>query len=86
MQAPILLYQTSATNINVEVTFLDENFWLSQKAMAQLFGIEISTTNYHLKEIYNSNELDENSTIRKIRIVQTEGKREVSREIARNNS
>lgn len=81
MQAPILLYQTSATNINVEVTFLDENFWLSQKAMAQLFGIEISTTNYHLKEIYNSNELDENSTIRKIRIVQTEGKREVSREI-----
>lgn len=81
MQAPILLYQTSETNINVEVTYLDESFWLSQKAMAQLFGVEISTTNYHLKEIYKSNELDEISTIRKIRIVQMEGKREVSREI-----
>ncbi len=81
MQAPILLYQTAQSNIEVEVTYLDESFWLSQKAMAQLFGIEISTTNYHLKEIYKSNELEENSTIRKIRIVQTEGKREVNREI-----
>lgn len=81
MQAPILLYQTSATNINVEVTFLDENFWLSQKAMAQLFGVESHTITYHLKEVYKSFELDSISTTRKIRAVQTEGKREVSREI-----
>ena len=81
MQAPILLYQTSETNVNVEVTFLDENFWLSQKAMAQLFAVESHTITYHLKEIYKSLELDSNSTTRKIRAVQIEGKREVNREI-----
>nr|WP_315197392.1 virulence RhuM family protein [uncultured Flavobacterium sp.] len=81
MQAPILLYQTSETNIDVEVTYLDESFWLSQKAIGQLFGVESNTITYHLKEIYKSSELDESSTTRKIRAVQTEGKREVSREI-----
>jgi hypothetical protein len=81
MQAPLLLYQTSETNINVEVTYLDESFWLSQKAIGQLFGIESNTVTYHLKEIFKSKELDESSTTRKIRAVQTEGKREVSREI-----
>ncbi|WP_281299135.1 virulence RhuM family protein [Flavobacterium limnophilum] len=81
MQAPILLYQTSETNINVEVTYLDESFWLSQKAMAQLFGVESHTVTYHLKEIFKSNELEESSSTRKIRVVQMEGKREVSREI-----
>jgi hypothetical protein len=49
MQAPILLYQTSETNINVEVTYLDESFWLSQKAIALLFGVESNTITYHLK-------------------------------------
>ena len=81
MQAPILLYQTSETNVNVEVTFLDENFWLSQKAMAQLFAVDTRTINEHLQNIFNSLELDKNSTNRKIRIIQTEGKREVNREI-----
>jgi hypothetical protein len=65
----------------VEVTYIDETFWLTQKAIAQLFGVELSTTNYHIKEILKDNELEEISTIRKIRIVQMEGKREVSREI-----
>jgi hypothetical protein len=81
MQAPILLYQTSQTNINVEVTYLDESFWLSQKAIALLFGVESNTITYHLKELFKNRELDESSTTRKIRAVQTEGKREVSREI-----
>ncbi|TRX35196.1 virulence RhuM family protein [Flavobacterium sp. ZT3R18] len=81
MQAPLLLYQTSETNINVEVTYLDESFWLSQKAIALLFGVESNTITYHLKEIFKTRELDESSTTRKIRAVQTEGKREVSREI-----
>lgn len=81
MQAPILLYQTSETNINVEVTYLDESFWLSQKTMAQLFGVDSRTINEHLQNIFNSLELEKKSTNRKIRIVQTEGKREVSREI-----
>lgn len=81
MQAPILLYQTSEANINIEVTFLDENFWLSQKAIALLFDVNNRTINEHLQNIFNSLELDKSSTNRKIRIVQTEGKREVSREI-----
>jgi hypothetical protein len=81
MQSPILLYQTSETNINVEVTFLDENFWLTQKAISLLFGVESNTVTYHLKEIFKSKEIDDVSTTRKIRAVQTEGKREVTREI-----
>ncbi|TPG31348.1 virulence RhuM family protein [Flavobacterium pectinovorum] len=81
MQAPILLYQTSQSNVEVEVTYLDESFWLSQKAMAQLFNVDIRTVNEHLQNIFNSLELEKNSTNRKIRTVQTEGKREVSREI-----
>jgi hypothetical protein len=81
MQAPILLYQTSETNVNVEVTYLDESFWLSQKAIAQLFEVDLRTVNEHLQNIFNSLELEKKSTNRKIRIVQTEGKREVSREI-----
>ncbi|WP_276979966.1 virulence RhuM family protein [Flavobacterium filum] len=81
MQSPILLYQTAETNINVEVTYLDESFWLTQKVMAKLFGVESHTITYHLKEIFESNELEQNSTTRKIRVVQKEGKREVSREL-----
>lgn len=74
MQAPILLYQTSEANINIEVTFLDENFWLSQKAMAQLFGVESNTITYHLGKILESNELDKHSVTRKIRATASDGK------------
>jgi hypothetical protein len=81
MQSPILLYQTADANINVEVTYVDENFWLTQKAMALLFGVESHTITYHLKEIFKTEEVIEMSTTRKIRVVQKEGKREVSREI-----
>ena len=58
MQAPLLLYQTSETNINVEVTYLDESFWLSQKAIGQLFGVDSRTVNEHLQNIFNSLELE----------------------------
>ena len=81
MQKPILLYQTIDSNINVEVTYIDETFWLTQKAISQLFGVDTRTVNEHLLNIIKSEELDKNSTNRKIRIVQMEGKREVSREL-----
>ncbi len=58
----------------------DETLWCSQKAMGALFGVETNTINYHLKEIYQSEELVEDSTNRKIRIVQQEGQRKVERE------
>ncbi|KLT69676.1 MULTISPECIES: virulence RhuM family protein [Flavobacterium] len=81
MQKPILLYQTADTNINVEVTYIDENFWLTQKAIAELFTVDVRTVNEHLQNIFNSEELEKIATNRKIRIVQKEGNRQVSREI-----
>jgi len=77
----IILYQGANGNVRVEIFFLDETFWLNQKRMAELFGVEVPTINYHLKEIFNSGELDEQSTIREIRIVQREGERDVSRNV-----
>lgn len=75
-----LIYNDGNNNIRVEVFFQDENIWATQKQMASLFGVETNTINYHLKEIFQTRELDENSTIRKIRIVQTEGNRKVERD------
>jgi hypothetical protein len=77
----IIFYSSPEGNIHVEVIFSDETFWLSQKRMAELFGVEVHTVNYHLKEIFKSGELKEDSTIRKIRIVQREGNRDVSRDV-----
>lgn len=67
---------------SIEVRYEDENIWLTQKMLATLYGIELNTINYHIKKIYEDNELEEDSTIRNFRIVQKEGNREVSRNIA----
>ncbi len=75
-----LLYRSPNGEIKVEVFIHNENVWLTQKRMAELFDVEVNTINYHLKEIFKSGELDENSTIRKIRIVQKEGGRDIERE------
>ncbi len=80
-QLQILFYETNLEKQKIEVFFEEETFWLSQKKMAELFGVEVNTINYHLKEIFKSEELEEKATIRKFRIVQTEGKREVERDI-----
>jgi len=84
-QAPlhheIILYATPDGNVRVEVLFESVTFWLSQKKMAELFGVGVQTINHHLQEIYKSHELIEMATIRKYRIVQTEGAREVAREV-----
>lgn len=77
----IILYETPQGKISVSVRFEDETFWLTQKAMAELFGVESHTITYHLKEIYKTGELDEMATTRKIRVVQKEGNREVNREL-----
>ena len=52
-----------------------EDFWLTQKTMAELFSIKVNTINYHLKEIFNSGELEEDSVIRKIQITANDGKK-----------
>lgn len=81
----IIFYTTPQGDVRVEVFFEDETFWLTQKRMAELFGVEVHTINYHLKEIYKSAELQEETTIRKIRIVRMEGSREVAREVEHYN-
>src|SRR3990172_4410790 len=80
-EGDIIFYTTPDGAVHIEVFFQNETFWLSQKKMAELFGVEVNTINYHLKEIFNSKELDEKTTIRKIRIVQKEGSRKVGREV-----
>jgi len=80
-QNQILFYTGPSGKVHIEVFFQGENFWLNQKRMAELFGKDIRTINEHLKNIFESNELSPDSTIRKIRIVQNEGNREVSREV-----
>lgn len=70
----IVLYISPDGNKKIAVVFQDENFWLSQKRMAELFAVEVNTINYHLKEIFKSGELSEDSVIRKIRITADDGK------------
>lgn len=66
---------------SIEMRYEDENIWLTQKMMATLYDVGLPTINEHIKKIYADNEQSEEATIRKFRIVQKEGEREVSREV-----
>ena len=77
----IVFYSTPDGIVRVEVLYEGETFWLSQKKMVELFWIGVQTINHHLQDIYKAHELNEMATIRKNRIVQTEGLREVAREV-----
>jgi hypothetical protein len=70
----LLLYADANGKVKIEVIYEDETFWLSQKKMAELFDVGVSTINEHLQNIFKSNELDENSVIRKFRITAADGK------------
>lgn len=80
-QQNFILYTTPNGDVKLEVFIEDETLWLNQKMMAELFGVKENTITYHLKEIFESGELIEQATTRKIRVVRDEGKRKVSREI-----
>ena len=71
----IVFYQNETGNKMIEVLYDSEDFWLTQKTMAELFSVKVNTINYHLKEIFNSGELEENSVVRKIRITANDGKK-----------
>ncbi len=77
----IIFYSSPAGDVKVEVFFREETFWLSQKRMGELFNVESNTITYHLKEIFKTAELQEDRTTRKIRVVQKEGNRNVSRDV-----
>jgi hypothetical protein len=65
---------------SVEMRYEDENIWLTQKMMATLYDVDVRTINEHIKKIYSDSELEEDSTVRNFRIVQTEGSRQVTRD------
>lgn len=71
--------------IEVAISIKEDTIWLSQKQIAELFDKDVRTVNDHIKAIYKEAELLENSTIRKFRIVQKEGDREVARDISHYN-
>ncbi len=76
----LVLYQSQNNNKTIEVLYDNEDFWLTQKTMGELFNVKPNTISYHLNEIYNSKELIKSATNRKIRQVQKEGNRNVERE------
>lgn len=81
MESHIILYTTESGNISIQVQYEDGTFWLTQKRMAELFGVDVRTVNEHLGNLYAEGELQREATIRKIRIVQKEGNREVARNL-----
>lgn len=79
LESNILLYKTAQGETRIEVIFNNETFWMSQKRIADLFGVDRATIAYHLSQIYESGELTKEATCRKIQQVQLEGERDVER-------
>jgi hypothetical protein len=77
----LAFYTNEDGNIEIEVYMANDNMWMSQQIMSILFGVEEHTITYHIQEIFKSGELEKNPTTRNIRVVRTEGKRQVNREI-----
>ena len=71
----IIFYNTPAGNIKIEVIFNNETFWLTQKRMAELFGVEVPAISKHLKNIFESKELTEDSVISKMETTASDGKK-----------
>ena len=80
MNSEIQIYTTADGNTNIDVRFEDENVWLTQKQLAELFQTSKSNVSEHLKNIFEEGELQEKATVRKFRTVRNEGDREVSRQ------
>lgn len=76
-----ILYTTPNGDVNLDILLQDENLWLTQKGISDLFGVSKSTVSHHLSNIYSDGELDKLATVRKFRTVQKEGSRAVQREL-----
>lgn len=81
MEDKIIFYQNQDSNVVINVTYFEDNFWLTQRLIAQLFGVEVPAINKHLNHIFEENELDKEATISKMEIVQQEGNRQVKRQV-----
>jgi hypothetical protein len=76
-----LIYNTPTEDVKIDVVVRDETIWLTQKAMAKLFDVQVPAITKHLANIYEDGELQEEATLSKMEIVQTEGDRDVKRNI-----
>ncbi|MFZ3274114.1 MAG: RhuM family protein [Lutibacter sp.] len=81
MENKIILYSNQTGNVNISVTYQNENFWLSQKAIAELFGVAVPAISKHLAKIYETGELQQQATISILETVQQEGTRSVRRNV-----
>ncbi len=81
IQNRIILYTAADGKVTADVIFAEETFWLTQRSMAELFGVNIPAISKHLKNIYESKELSPEATISKMETVQMEGQRQVAREV-----
>lgn len=79
--AEFLIFTGQAGEQSIEARYEDETVWLTQKLMAELFAVDVRTVSEHLKNIFDSGELGREGTLRKFRTVQTEGSREVARNV-----
>lgn len=84
-QAEVLLYSDESGKEYVSVVFKDETFWLTQKAMAELFSVNVPAVSKHLQNIYEEGELERDSTVSKMETVQWEGRRQVKRSVEHYN-
>ena len=80
-QANFLLYTSANGDAQVDVRLENETVWLSQKAMAELFSVGVPAINKHLKNIFESEELEQSATVSKMEIVRSEGKRSIVRQV-----
>ena len=83
--AEYLTYIAATGEEGIEIRYQDENIWLTQKMLSSIYEVGLPTINHHINQIFYDNELDKNSTIRNFRIVQKEGNRSVSRDVAHYN-
>ena len=74
MENKILLYNSKEGKVIVKVTYLNETFWLPQKLIAQLFGVEVPAISKHFKNIFSSGELEESSVVSKMETTAGDGK------------
>ncbi|MFD2909335.1 virulence RhuM family protein [Flavobacterium ardleyense] len=81
MQNNILFYKTEKQHVTINVTYFNESFWLSQKMISQLFGVEVPAISKHLNNIFQENELQKEATISILETVQIEGDRNVKRKV-----
>lgn len=74
MESSIILYSNETGNVNINVTYQNDTFWLSQKVIAQLFGCSADNVSLHLKNIFNSGELEQNSVTEEFSATANDGK------------